>query len=84
MSVFLRAAVPADMPVIVKLMNIAYRGSGPDASWNTAVPYIDGDRTSESALQEELAASPNAALLPECRGSVIRNLNSGRRPGAWR
>jgi GNAT superfamily N-acetyltransferase len=44
-------------------MNIAYRGSGPNASWNTEIKYIDGDRTSESGLQEELAATPKAVLL---------------------
>jgi GNAT superfamily N-acetyltransferase len=63
MSLPLRLALPADLPAIVQLMNLAYRGTGPNASWNTEVTYIDGDRTSESALQEELAASPNAVLL---------------------
>ena len=63
MSVRLRVAVPADFPAVVRLMNVAYRGSGPGASWNTESTFLAGNRTSEALLREELSANPAAALL---------------------
>ena len=52
-----------DVPAVVALMNRAYRGVGADAGWNTEADYIDGDRTSEALLREEIAATPQGALL---------------------
>jgi GNAT superfamily N-acetyltransferase len=63
MSLTLRPAVKADLPALAKLMNFAYRGTGPTASWNTESRYIEGNRTSEAALMEEIAAKPEAFLL---------------------
>ena len=63
MPLNLRPASAADLPVVAALMNRAYRGSGPDASWNTEAPYLSGDRTSQAALAEDLAAKPAAFLL---------------------
>jgi ribosomal protein S18 acetylase RimI-like enzyme len=58
-------------------MNTAYRGTGPNSSWNTEAYYLDGDRTSEDALRENLAAKPESFLLiaeedsqPPIRGCV--------------
>jgi GNAT superfamily N-acetyltransferase len=59
----LTRASDADVPAIVELMNVAFRGTGPTASWNTEADYIDGDRTSEPLLREELAEKPEAMLL---------------------
>jgi DNA-binding MarR family transcriptional regulator/GNAT superfamily N-acetyltransferase len=59
----LQAAVDADVPAIVSLMNRAYRGTGTEAGWNSEADYIAGDRTSEALLREEVAAKPDAALL---------------------
>jgi DNA-binding MarR family transcriptional regulator/ribosomal protein S18 acetylase RimI-like enzyme len=53
----------ADVPSIVALMNLAYRGSGRSAGWNTEAGYITGDRTTEPLLRADLAASPEASLL---------------------
>jgi ribosomal protein S18 acetylase RimI-like enzyme len=63
MPLTLRPALPADLPSIVKLMNAAFRGTGPTKSWNTEAGVIDGDRTSEAALTQEQAAKPQAFLL---------------------
>ena len=63
MPLTLRPATAADLPVVAALMNRAYRGSGPDASWNTEAPYLSGDRTSEADLAQDLAATPEAFLL---------------------
>ena len=63
MSIVLRHAETSDIPAVVLLMNRAFRGTGPDASWNTEAVFIDGDRASEADLREELAAKPDSFLL---------------------
>jgi ribosomal protein S18 acetylase RimI-like enzyme len=63
MSLELRPAQPVDLPAIVRLMNFAFRGTGPNASWNTEAAFIDGNRTSEADLEAELAAKPRSHLL---------------------
>src|SRR5208282_3077767 len=59
----LTRASDSDVAAIALLMNVAFRGTGPVASWNTEAEYIDGDRTSETLLREELAEKPEALLL---------------------
>ncbi|WP_216850836.1 GNAT family N-acetyltransferase [Acidisphaera sp. L21] len=51
------------MPAIVALMNHAYRGDNVDAGWNTEAAYMDGDRTSDVMLRQDIAANPAASLL---------------------
>ena len=58
----LRPAETSDLANIASLMNLAYRGTGPVAGW-TSETYIEGDRTSEAALQRQLSASPHGSLL---------------------
>ena len=59
----LERATLADIPNVVSLMNLAFRGTGPEASWNTEAPYIEGDRTTEALLALEMAERPEALLL---------------------
>ena len=59
----LTPAVESDYPAIVDLVNLAYRGSGPEASWNTESVFIEGARLTEPLLREELAAKPHAHFL---------------------
>lgn len=63
MLLVLRPADPAELPSVVNLINQAFRGTGPVASWNTEAVYIEGNRTTLPLLQQELSASPNAFLL---------------------
>ena len=58
----LHPAVEADYPAIIHLVNVAYRGTGPSASWNIE-NFIEGQRLNESLLREDLAAKPEAHLL---------------------
>ncbi len=70
----LKQAISADVPAIVALMNAAFRGAGAGASWNTEAGYIDGDRTSEALVREEIAAQPEAVLLlsrPDDTGELL-------------
>ena len=59
----LRPATEAELPEIVAMVNRAYRGTGPTASWNTEAELLDGERISVAALREHLAANPLALLL---------------------
>jgi GNAT superfamily N-acetyltransferase len=59
----LTIATDADVPTVVELMNRAFRGRGDDASWSTEERYIEGTRTNEELLREEMAAHWDASLL---------------------
>jgi GNAT superfamily N-acetyltransferase len=60
---FLYRAVEADYVPIVDLINLSFRGLGPEASWNSEGGFIEGQRLTESLLREDLAAKPDALLL---------------------
>jgi ribosomal protein S18 acetylase RimI-like enzyme len=59
----LNRALEADYVRIVDLVNMAYRGAGPGASWNSEADFIEGERLTEALLREDLEAKPNAQLL---------------------
>jgi GNAT superfamily N-acetyltransferase len=62
-DVKLTAATDADVPVVVELINRAFRGKGQDESWSTQEHYIEGTRTTVDMLREEMAAHPRAHML---------------------
>jgi GNAT superfamily N-acetyltransferase len=57
-----RAAVAADVMVIVALTESAYRGDASRVGWTTEADYLDGQRTDAREVAE-LVARPNARLL---------------------
>lgn len=59
----LEPATEADFPAVIDLVNVAFRGSGPQASWNIETGILEGQRLNESLLREELAAHPEAQFL---------------------
>lgn len=59
----LEPANEADYPAIVDLINVAFRATGPTASWNIESGVIEGQRMNDSLLRADLAASPEAHLL---------------------
>jgi ribosomal protein S18 acetylase RimI-like enzyme len=59
----LTPAVEADYAAVIDLANLAFRGTGPSASWNTEAVFIEGQRLNESLLRADLAAKPHAHLL---------------------
>lgn len=59
----LRPATEAELPQIVAMVNRAYRGTGPTASWNTEAEFLEGERINLEALRADLAAHPEALLL---------------------
>ena len=60
---FLAGATEDDYDAIVDLANLAFRGVGPSASWNSEADFIEGQRLTESLLREDLARKPDAVLL---------------------
>jgi len=59
----LKRASEADLPAIVELANLAYRGSGESSGWTTESSYIEGPRLTDARLREDLATKPDAHLL---------------------
>lgn len=59
----LEPASEADYPAIIDLINVAFRATGPTASWNIEAGVIEGQRMNDSLLRDDLAANPNAHLL---------------------
>jgi ribosomal protein S18 acetylase RimI-like enzyme len=62
-GMLLKPAVEADYPEIIDLVNIAFRRTGPSASWNVEGGVIEGQRLNDSLLREDLANNPAAHLL---------------------
>jgi ribosomal protein S18 acetylase RimI-like enzyme len=60
---FLARAAEDDYAAIVDLANLAFRGVGPSAGWNSEADFIEGQRLTESLLREDLARKPDALLL---------------------
>src|ERR1700722_9301674 len=52
-----------DYTAIVDLANLAFRGVGPSASWNSEADFIEGQRLTEFLLRKDLTAKPEAVLL---------------------
>jgi predicted N-acetyltransferase YhbS len=69
----LREATKADLPEVVDLINLAYRGS---VGWAVETQYIEGQRIDLAGLREDLAANPQALLL------VWRDERDGRLLGS--
>jgi ribosomal protein S18 acetylase RimI-like enzyme len=59
----LNCALETDYAEIVHLTDIAFRGTGAEAGWNSEADYIAGPRLTESLLRSDLAAKPHAQLL---------------------
>src|SRR5215469_12386163 len=59
----LERATEADYPAIIDLINVAFRGTGPGASWNIEAGIIEGQRINDSLLREDLAKSSDSHLL---------------------
>lgn len=59
----LEHATEADYPAIIQLINVAFRATGPTASWNIEAGILEGQRINDSLLREDLAKNPSAHLL---------------------
>ena len=83
----LARATEDDYAAIVDLANLAFRGVGDSAGWNSEADFIEGQRVTESLLREDLAAKPDAVLLT-CRNDPHSELLGTvwlepKRDGVW-
>lgn len=69
-EITIRDAVPADIPVLHRLIESAYRGEASRAGWTTEADLLDGQRTDPDDLADILA-DPKQALLTACRGGEL-------------
>ncbi len=56
-------ATDTDVPAVVSLINLAFRGRGHEVGWSIKEEYIEGTRITEDLLREDMAAKPHASLL---------------------
>lgn len=69
----LEQATEADYPAVIDLVNVAFRATGAEASWNIEAGILEGQRMNDSLLREDLASNPEAQLLihKDKDGSVL-------------
>ncbi len=56
-------ASPEDIPVLVTLINSAYRGEESKKGWTTEADMVGGDLRTDAANMQELMQLPNAVFL---------------------
>jgi ribosomal protein S18 acetylase RimI-like enzyme len=66
-----RAATLADVPVIVALVNSAYRGDSSRAGWTTEADLVGGQRVDEQGVAAIIARDGNVVLLHEEDGQAV-------------
>ena len=52
-----------DLPAIVALVNSAYRGPAAQAAWTHEADLLDGQRTDQQSLADELSAPDPSTIL---------------------
>jgi GNAT superfamily N-acetyltransferase len=84
---FLARALESEYASVVDLINLAFRGAGPSAGWNSEAGYIEGSRLTESLLREELGAKSDAILLTyreDSQGELLGTVSlEPKKDGLW-
>ncbi|MFH8727087.1 GNAT family N-acetyltransferase [Streptomyces termitum] len=70
-TVAYRAAVLDDVPVVVALVESAYRGDASRAGWTTEADILDGRRTDPEGVAAVITAPGSVLLLVERDGAVV-------------
>ena len=66
-----RAATAADIPVVVALVESAYRGDASRVGWTTEADFLDGRRTGRDDIEAILARPRSTLLLAERDGEML-------------
>lgn len=66
-----RPALPAEIPLLVELVNSAYRGDSSRRGWTTEADLLDGQRTDPRTLGEQLGAAGTTVLVAEEAGRLL-------------
>ena len=67
----LRLATASDVPALVALVNVAYRGESSRAGWATEADLLGGIRIDADRLATEMATDGNVVLVHEEDGDII-------------
>ncbi|MCS6946640.1 MAG: GNAT family N-acetyltransferase [Steroidobacteraceae bacterium] len=70
-SLRLRAALPADAPLIVELVNSAYRGESSRAGWTTEADLLGGQRVDVAGVQALIEQRDTVVLVHEHDGELL-------------
>ncbi|MFJ6866583.1 GNAT family N-acetyltransferase [Streptomyces termitum] len=81
-AVAYRAAVLDDVPVVVALVESAYRGDASRAGWTTEADILDGRRTDPEGVAAVITAPGSVLLLVERDGAVVACCQLEHRGGA--
>jgi ribosomal protein S18 acetylase RimI-like enzyme len=66
-----RTAIAADIPIVVALVESAYRGDASRVGWTTEADFLDGRRTGPDDIEAILARDQSALLLAERNGELL-------------
>ncbi|MGW0788031.1 GNAT family N-acetyltransferase [Streptomyces sp. NPDC002911] len=66
-----RDATEDDVPVLVRLVEAAYRGDSSRAGWTTEAEILQGQRTDADGVREVLAAPSGRVLVAERDGEPV-------------
>ncbi len=77
-----RLATPADVAVIVALVESAYRGDVSRKGWTTEADLLDGRRTDPTGVVELITKSGSCMLLGERDGALLACANLEKRDDA--
>jgi ribosomal protein S18 acetylase RimI-like enzyme len=66
-----RDATEADVPVLVRLVESAYRGDASRAGWTTEADILQGQRTDEAEVREVLGTPSGRVLVAEQDGEPV-------------
>jgi ribosomal protein S18 acetylase RimI-like enzyme len=78
----LRAAVEADIPAVVVLVDSAYRGDSGRRGWTTESDLLDGRRTDAADVAEVIARPDIQILLLEREGQLLASCHLERQGDA--
>ncbi|MFF9076141.1 GNAT family N-acetyltransferase [Streptomyces sp. NPDC014735] len=77
-----RDAVDADVPVLVALVESAYRGDSSRVGWTTEADILDGQRTDPDGVRQVVEAPGSRLLVVERDGTVVACCQLERRGDA--
>ncbi|MFD3869904.1 GNAT family N-acetyltransferase [Streptomyces sp. NPDC058623] len=66
-----RAAVEADVPELVVLVESAYRGDASRAGWTTEADYLGGQRTDPDGVRAVITNEDGVLLVVERAGAIV-------------
>ncbi|MFF9352540.1 GNAT family N-acetyltransferase [Streptomyces sp. NPDC014734] len=66
-----RDAVDADVPVLVRLIESAYRGDSSRAGWTTEADILEGQRTDPEGVRQIVEAPGSRLLVVEHGGELV-------------